>query len=281
MTPKLQILSAQRRLVLAEQVNDLLPSDKTKLIELILLEIAGQLEGIFPGVSSAVYHHPLCPGFSFSSINEAVRSATHWLLSSKWETPAMKLGTAFHTLALEPEKMTEQYPEGSLSKDTQETIAGMLEALKAHKAYDVIFGPSLERMVEVTVFAKCPVTGLLRKVRPDVLILKRALIDLKTTGADGIDDFGKRADTYHYEAQTAYYLDTCELAGLILPENYQWAIRRLKPYDVTVFSYDESYLNAGRMRYWLGLENIADLLKANQSFENKEVIRLSKRGKSV
>lgn len=264
MQPKLQILPPSRRIELVEK-SGLSADDRLKLIELIQLEIADKLEGVFPGVSAAVYHHPLCPGLSHSSVSEAVKSGTNWLLSSKWQSQAMKLGSAFHTKALEPHFFQSEFPEGSLSHDDLVAIDGMLSALQSHSAYHQIFNPDLSRLIEVSIFAKCPITGLIRKVRPDVLIAKKAIIDLKTTGASNAEDFQARADGLHYESQVSYYMDTCSFVGLEVPDNYQWAVGRKSPHWVEVFSYDESFLDAGRSRYLQGLENIAALIQQSRA----------------
>ncbi len=257
MKPKLQILPAVRRLELAKKVNDLLPADKKKLIELLHLEIAGNLEGVFPDVSSAVYHHPLAPGFSYSSINAAVRSATHWILSSSWENQAMRLGTAFHTLALEPNLFVNKY-----TKDEMSTLEAMLKSLRSHRSYQIFFNQKLERKIEITIFAKCPITGLIRKCRPDLYIKDKALVDLKTTSATDINSFAKRADSLHYEGQAAFYQDTCALIGIYLPEQYHLIVSSKKPHDIIVSTYDETFMDCGRRRYLQGFQNIANFLKA-------------------
>lgn len=273
MTPKLQILPAEVRLQRAERVNDLLPADKAKLINLIKREIAGKLEGVHEDIPSEVYHHPLCPGFNHSAINEAAKSATHFLLSSKWVSPAMELGTLFHTLILEPHL----FERDGVSAENMAKLERMVKSIRSHKSYDILFNPLLERKIEFTVFAKCPITGLIRKCRPDLGIMKRAIVDLKTTSADGSDEFGQRADTYHYESQSSFYKDTCELVDLHFPENYHWAVRSEGDHDVIVHSYDNTFLDAGRTRYMQGLENIANLIESNKNYlGNNEVFRITK-----
>ena len=281
MTPKLQILSAEKRLMLAEQVNDLLPADKKKLIELINLEISDSLQGVYSDVSSAVYHHPLCPGFSFSSIKEASRSVVHFLLSQKWESPEMKLGSAFHTLILEPHLFDEQYPSKSLSADQLKSLKSMYLALVSHKNFDTLFNSNSKKLIENTFFAKCPVTSLWRKVRPDTAILDRALIDIKTTGAKTDSEYVSNASTYKYEGQMAYYLDTAALLGFKFPETYHVVVKRIEPFDVSIFTYDQTYLDAGAQYYMLGLEKIANLINTNSNYSSNEILRIAKRGARV
>ncbi|XGC82061.1 PD-(D/E)XK nuclease-like domain-containing protein [Bdellovibrio bacteriovorus] len=288
MKPKLQLLPPQRRLILAHKVQNLSTADKAKLIELIQLEIDGKLLGVMEGVSNTVYHHPLCPGFSSTDLKHAARSAVHYLLSSNFTTPQMEFGTAFHTILLEPKLFEAQYKvvnstgttvlgkgEKVLSSKEYYQLLTMLEALMSHKAAGSIFDPKIERRVEVTFFAVCPITGLLRKVRPDIYLIQRALVDVKTTGDASEEGFSDKADQYHYESQLAYYGDTLEIGGCRCPETYLWAVSRNETPDVIVFKYEEPVLKMGRARYMQGLENIAALMKRYSSvYDNQEIIRL-------
>jgi hypothetical protein len=266
MKPKYQLLTAERRLEIAKDCPNLTAKEKEILVMLIQLEITGELDGkSFDNIPNKVYHHGLCPGFSYTSVNQAAISSTNWLLSDVFETHALKMGSGFHTALLEPHLFGEEYPKDYFSSADILTLSKMVQAARSHKSFDSIFKNSFEKKVEFTVFAKCPVSGLMRKVRPDVLVIKRALIDYKTTGADGSNEFEQRADQYHYEGQAAYYLDTIELAGYRVEENYQIAVRRVEPFDVMTFSYTEEFLDVGRQRYFKGLENIAALINSHRN----------------
>lgn len=84
------------------------------------------------------------------------------------------------------------------------TIQGILEAVDKHPEAKILTTTGEN---EVSVYAKCPTTGLEKKCRPDTILWKRrAISDFKTIRS--IDAYTTRRSIvdYQYDIKTAWYL---------------------------------------------------------------------------
>jgi len=287
MNAKLSILPAFKRLALVDKDTTLSIHDKLKLTELINIELSGTLEGEFHSISSDVYHHPLCPGFSSSQIRKCAKTALHWLLDSNYSNEAMALGTQFHTLALEPHDFVNRYaviqgykkilgngPE-EVSLESYELMQEMLEALRSHKYGKIFFDRMAEAKIEKTYFAKDPVSGILLKVRADYL-LPEILIDLKTTKDSSEQGFIKSIKDFQYFAQVAFYIDVLSLVGVIVKQNYLLAVETTRPCGVNAFSISQKFLDAGSKLNRQGIANLAAFLSGDhRKYRNESIVEVA------
>lgn len=157
-------------------------------------------------------------------------------------SPAMQFGTAFHDLILEPETfgLRNLFAPTGLGRRAKadkekwvklETEASELGAV-IHKGEEesqlYLMRESIREFIpeisapdgqsEVTIFFKCPTTGLGMKVRFDRLFVEQGIArDLKTTADDAsADGFAKTSRKFRYDIQAAFYLRAARIAGFPL-----------------------------------------------------------------
>ena len=148
-------------------------------------KMSGWAAGVYDCYTNAEYHAH--SGISKSSLDLIHRSPAHYLASKSMpreETPAMKLGTAFHTLVLEPARFVAEYDfiEGDrrtkavkdaikdaeaagkviLTKDEFDEVSGMRDSVfKNRIAATLLDGATIEH----SVFSE--LDGVRVKCRPD------------------------------------------------------------------------------------------------------------------
>jgi len=155
----------------------------------------------------------------------------------KFGSKAMNLGTAFHTLTLEPEKFEEEFAIEPINapKNTtigkqkweyfEETLNGRTaisnddyEKAKVMANNARVIGESLfnkTAQVEHSFIVTDPETGLLLKCRPDFLVSNEGiLIDLKSTANADEYELKKSISKYEYVRQLAFYIKVLEIAGI-------------------------------------------------------------------
>ncbi len=228
-------------------------------------------------VPNSVYHRG--PGASNSDLATLYfKSPAHL----KWRkdhvepgTEAMNLGSLFHTLVLEPEHMTRRFhifegekrskvkkeewakAEGSgkivVREKATADVVEMVKSVKAHPAA----GAFLERMdgtiYERPIYWKEETTGLLCKVKPDIIIHNtqlRILVDLKKTRDASYKGFQKAIGTYLYDMQAAYYLDGAKAGtGKDFDAFCFICCEPEPPYAVSVYLADAEMIEKGRELY--------------------------------
>lgn len=176
-------------------------------------------------------------------------SPAHFKETKVEEADAMKIGSAYHTLILEPEKFEKEYfvfddrgiieilvGEGSkkprstnqykeweekqysmadgktmLSLEDYETIKAMKDVLfKHYYAKSLLTNGIAEQSMYFSVTTEYD--QLINvKIRPDYIKeKKRIIVDLKTTSDASVDGFQKNAASYDYQIQAALYADLVE-----------------------------------------------------------------------
>ena len=240
--------------------------------------------GIYTDMNNEDYH--AAPGWSTSNLKQAEMSVTvaenRELYS--YDSPAFSLGTAVHSLVLEPEKFHDEMavmPSLNLRTKAGKEEAAEFQATNSHKMilktedFDkasamaasvlTIYGPTLAGCQnESSVFAEDE-TGLLRKCRPDSLCINRKIIlDLKTTKEDWYW-FGKKAIfDFSYDMQAAWYVDTCRLAGLEIDAFAFIVVSNIKPYYAFGYIATPELIASGREKYQRILNKISNKLQNNQ-----------------
>lgn len=197
-------------------------------------------------------------------------------------TAAMLFGSIVHDLLLEPDEVENNYIMSDCKIrrgkvfDTEKAQAkeqGKVVMLKKmlHRAEIVVERLKDDDRVidlldegesELSCFAKCPKTGLMRKGRFDHIRSDGTVIDLKTTEDIKPDAFIKSILSWNYHIQAAYYLDLArDIAGNKFSK-FVWIVVEKNPdYDIGIYVADEKLLAAGRKDY----ENLLEMLKLAQT----------------
>ena len=200
----------------------------------------------------------------------------------KEPTPAMRFGTALHTVLLEPDSVGRRIavlPEGidrrtkagkadwdafhAENAERQVVTADDWAKLKAIQA-SVRGNPLALALLrhgyaEPSIFWDDGDTGTACKCRPDWLNeAARVVVDLKSTQDAEPRAFERHAYALGYHLQAAYYLDGVrELA--FEPEAFVFvAVEKEPPYAVAFYQASASFLEAGRIAYRMALATFAE-----------------------
>lgn len=156
-------------------------------------------------------------------------------LSEKQEsTPAMNIGSAFHTMLLEPAKFQiefaiapkvdrrtklgkeewELFNENSkgkiiLTDDQFSKVSKMVELVSKHEIVTTLLD---EAVYEQSIFWTDAETGLQFKTRPDIWSSKM-VVDLKTTADASLYSFARSALNYGYYLQAGMAYEACKAIG--------------------------------------------------------------------
>ena len=189
-------------------------------------------------------------------------------------TPAFRLGSAFHKLALERETFDVEYavvPEVDrrtkvgkevyaqftekagnrtiLSYDEMQTAAGMVNALMANPTARVLVERGLK---EQSIFWKEENTGVELKCRPDILLpedVLRVIADLKSCASADTDSFTRECLRLGYDVQAAMYREGVKTK---YPGEYAFvfiAVEKTPPYAVNVMEMDKLMVDYGYIRF--------------------------------
>jgi len=191
-------------------------------------------------------------------------------------TPQMILGSAFHTLMLEPHLFHEQYdilPPKVLLKDVGRTTYDSFkrreeELLKSSKimlsdSENIKLGNmrmAVERnssamklienaRIENSFFWRDAHSGLNLKCRPDILH-ENMIVDLKTTSSASSRHFQREMVDYGYHVQFAMIRDAVEIVEERRINNcINIVIETTYPFNMAIYIIDEFALEEGHMKY--------------------------------
>jgi exodeoxyribonuclease VIII len=238
-------------------------------------------------MDNAAYHAH--PAVSKSHLDLLARSPLHYwarYIDPKRElpdpTPAMRIGTALHTLVLEQDQFEERYitaPQvdrrtkagkeawaefeteaGDLeliAADDRAQISRMAEAVWAHPAAAALL--HWEGKAETTHMWTDEATGLACKCRPDWLTNDgRLIVDLKTTENASPREFGRSIAQWRYHVQAAWYLDGIEQSTGTRPEQFLFVtVEKRAPFACAVYAADAEMIAAGAQTAARDLEVLA------------------------
>ena len=198
-------------------------------------------------------------------------------------TPAMRLGTAVHTLTLERDTWDDRYvvapncdrrtKEGKarwaefeaeakgrelISVDDRATISRMAEAVWKHPAAGMLL--NLPGQAETTHMWIDATTGLECKCRPDWLTSDGALIvDLKTTEDASPAGFRKSIGSFRYHCQSAWYLHGHEQSTGRRPDQFIFiCVEKKPPHAVAVYAADSEMIGIGYDTAMRDLQRLAE-----------------------
>lgn len=243
-----------------------------------------------PQMNNEEYHSR--PEISKSDLDAAAKSGVHFLhkkegLKSK-PTPAMRIGSAFHALILEPDVFENEFiykpeilnarsKEGKewkarqeeagkivLSEDDKEQLEAMKKALfncaPAKKLLSAAGKP------EQSYFWEDKETGLGCKCRPDYMFDDGStIVDLKTTTDASYRGFLRSISNFRYHVQAGWYMNGLEQATYQRPERFIFiAVEKTAPYGIgvyeadlymTVNGYDQARIDLQKIDKWKKEEN--------------------------
>jgi len=258
--------------------------------------------GVYPGLPDSEYRR--APGVNKSGMDNFMRSPLYYITMKKSPpppTPQMFIGTAFHTLVLEPDRFNDECVAdehaGSQSKEAKEwrmemraqdkivintrgggdiwnpsdwdMIHHMRDAVMSHPVASIL----LQGDVEQSVFwvdrksDSHPGTGKLCKARIDVHNTDHNVnVDLKSAANASYSEFQRAVHRYHYMIQDAFYSDGWRAAAgndELIPFIFI-AVEKLPPYGVACYSLDPEWQRVGREIYRRTLIRFKDCHEADE-----------------
>jgi len=247
------------------------PDDATSLTQ----------SGLIPGIPNTQYH--ASAGVSKSQLDNMAKSPAHYLASlttPRKETPAMRLGTLFHGLVLEPDRVkiavaptcdkrtkdgkatweafcAQNQGAETVTAEEGEMLLGMVASVWAHPAAAVLLaGPGV---AEGSAWWVDEQSGELCRCRPDFYREDGIIVDLKSTDDASPDGFSRSIAKYGYHRQAAMYSDGVAMATGKQVKGFVFvACEKKAPFAVSVFQLDMQGEEAGRIQYRALLKDLAD-----------------------
>ena len=217
---------------------------------------------VIKDLSSEDYHNRKEVGKS--DLDLISKSMDHYLAPRKGPTPQMELGTAFHTMILEPDKFEKLYVKGpdvdrrhkTEWKKAEEDNPGKkilrvqewekLEAMKDKTEHHPRFPKYFEEgKPEVSVFWDMQDVGC--KCRPDWMINDgEYIIDLKTSSDASEEGFPKAVANFRYHVQDAWYTVGVKRALKVSrPEFVFIVVENVEPYSIGIYVLDQPSKDEG------------------------------------
>ena len=246
-------------------------------------------DGVYD-ISNELYHNS--SAISRSKLMLLDKSPYHfWYetlsgLAKKQEaTPAMNIGSAFHTMLLEPVKFQMEFAvspkidrrtkqgkeeweafskesEGKiiLSDDQFSKISKMVELVSKHEIVTTLLD---EAVYEQSIFWTDKETGLQFKTRPDIWSSKM-VVDLKTTNNANIYSFSRSALEYGYYLQAGMAFEACKSIGKPFDMFVILACEKEEPHVPAVYIMKEEALNFGIEQFNAYKRRLKECLDSNK-----------------
>ena len=244
--------------------------------------------GIIPSIPIEEYHRH--GSTSKSQLDQFAKSPAHYLASltaPRKETAAMRIGSIFHGMVLEPERVNiavapvcdKRTKDGKATWETfclenagaeivtaeeGEMLTGMVASVRAHPAASALLsGPGI---AEGSAFWHDEQSGELCRCRPDFYRPDLGIIvDLKSTDDASLEVFTRSVAKYRYAVQAAMYSDGVSAATIEPIHGFAFvAVEKAAPFAVQCFQLDFQSLEAGRITYQRNLLDLADCKAANK-----------------
>lgn len=230
-------------------------------------------------------YHSTPKGISASGLKLVLRSPAHYKFQSATvPSRAMEIGTAIHTALLEPDRFTTEYV---LLRDVKDRRASEYkQAVKVHGSENVLVSSEADNVAgmqetvlsnpvmserlnaegwrELSLFVRDPETGVLVRVRYDLLSVSGIAVDVKKCQDARPEEFSKAIFNYGYDLQAALYSDAFEWAtGKPLGAFEFAAIEEKMPHGHKLYQPCETTLQEGRAKYREALNLFAECDTAN------------------
>lgn len=232
---------------------------------------------IYKDLTNKFYHSR--PEISSTAVKTvAKQSVAHWVGAERRETPAMALGSAVHSLCLEPHlNEVARGPEsrrGNAWKDAvaKATLANQDAIVLTEADYDkadaiatsarnhpvmAYYLGNMHTKIEMSVILDDPDAGIPIRVRPDIYNPDTGiLIDLKTTQDASPRGFSNQAYKLGYHIQAFMYCRALELEGLKVNGFGFLAVENAAPYATCMHWVSPDMLKLGALDYERAMEQI-------------------------
>lgn len=222
------------------------------------------------GMPNEIYHaHP--EGISSTGLKLMLRSPAHYRYQEQEETTRPKqIGTAIHTAILEPDVFEKEYV---LLKGVKvRTASEYKQAIKVHSSERVLVAHEADKVAgmketvyanqilssrlsepgyrELSLFVCDPETGVLIRVRYDLLTADGLALDLKKTQDARPEEFSRAIFNYGYHTQAALYSDAFEWATGKRLQGFEFlAVEEKLPHGAKLYQPCETTLQEGRQLY--------------------------------
>jgi len=223
-------------------------------------------------MTNAEYHAH--PALGSSNLKQILKNPYAFATGIKQEqTAAMALGSAVHTLVLEPHKFGEEFavaPEYDARTKEGKEIKAAFEASCIGKT--ILKADEYERAKTCSEIAKqiagrffkggvaessffSEFDGTAVKCRPDYYLEDLGIIvDVKTTADASPDGFIKSVANFGYYLQAAFYMDVLQSLGKNADKFMFVAIETKEPFMVGLYTLDSVSIDFGRSEYKRALE---------------------------
>lgn len=238
--------------------------------------------GLYLDIPNESYHAG--PGISKSGLwTIATKTPAHFKFGEREARQHFDFGEAVHLAILQPDLAEQKITRGpddrrgNKWKDALEWCADKGKLLLTSSDYDEVFtirdavhadatinsiitgGQKGDTLIEASAFAVDPVTGELRRCRPDLYRRDVGLgLDVKTAVSAHPDAFAKATVNYGYHAQEAFYSDI--LVALDQPLNgfVFLAIEKETPYAFALYELPPAIVEEGRVMMRKALDLYAE-----------------------
>lgn len=237
---------------------------------------------------------------SSHGLMDILRSPFHYKKGLEKETEptkAMIIGSAFHSLLLEPKEFDKEYmifhkPERyktMASKENKAVLWDMKEKsydkLLMEDEFDIIKNMrneavsnkrikellDLKGVIEQSVYFEDKEFKVKAKIRPDKYCTSGILIDVKTTIDASPEAFARQCMNFNYDLQLAFYADKLEeIIGQKFNDIFIIAIENKYPYACQIYNCAElGFIDIGRKKYKKVMAEYWECLTTNkwQSYE--------------
>ena len=228
-------------------------------------------------ISNADYHNG--SGLSSSGIKELIKSAAHykaWAAEPKDQTAEMLKGSLVHSLILEPEKFAAEYHIGDFkirrgkefdaakreADNFNRTLVSVQEHNEAVEIATAFFrqaeaNPELKALLkgakETAFYWEDKDTGILCKVKPDILLDAGGIVDIKTARSATFDALLQAMIDLLYFVSAAFYLrgvnEVLEAGpnyGIVPPKTFTFVVIETKaPYAVAIYKLEPAAIEFG------------------------------------
>lgn len=235
-------------------------------------------------------------GLSKSSLDRINKSVQHYFKARPKSSSAMKLGSAFHCIVLEPEKFPDQYvlePEinrrtkagkeeweafetenkekSVLSQNDWDTVHWMRDSVLSNGLACEMLDSNVG-LAEGMIMWNDPITGVLMKGIFDFLNpVQRTIIDLKSTGDASNDKLEKDlwSTDMRYYVQAAIYQDGIQKVTKESDWDFHFIfVEKNPPFGTRVVRIPEKGIELGRLHYQENIERLIRwLTEAQESLE--------------
>lgn len=191
----------------------------------------GLKPGVYPFLSMEEYHND--PAIGSSGIKEIIKSPLRYWANSPLnpdrpkneKTPSESLGTAYHTLILEPEKWNYKIKEkvkstsveGFIGEGDYKKLQEMKSALESNPRHKEVLSGGKS---ECSIFWRDRQTGIMCKIRVD-MFAPEWVSDLKTCSSVDSKDLFWDFPRYGYDISGAMYSEGMQNLKLMISTGYK------------------------------------------------------------